>query len=215
MNVRTNELARSAQGESSCGFCNQPLFGPVAYCPYCGKPGVASTSRQPDDRPRDEKAVATGQGNPGMPPGAFPLREDEPPRNESRRKPGAGLPIFGTNAPAGPDVAAAPEVNRTTLTALFITAAAVGALLLWVVFRMLAPTTDPEAPAQLPGSTSGVAPAPATSAAQAPPIPARTDTAVPRPPVPARTETAVPSPSSRNALCSAANEQAGLCKPQQ
>lgn len=175
--------------------------------------------------------------------GAFPLREDESPHNESRRKPGAGLPIFGTDVPAGPDVAAPSEVNRTTLTVLFIAAAAVGALLLWVVFKMLAPKADPEAPAQLPSSTSGVAPpspAPATSAAQAPPVPARTETAVPRPPVPARsdtapprpsipartdtavprpsiparTETAAPAPSSRNALCSAANEQAGLCKPQ-
>ena len=219
MNAQTNELARSAQGESSCGFCSQPWFGSVAYCPYCGKPSFASINRQPDDRPQGEKAVATGQGNLGMPAGEFDWREDEPAHKESRRKPLPGLPMFGKNLPTGRDGAAPSPMNRTALVLLFIAAAGVGALLFWMLVKLPAPRTDAGASPQAPISTSDMEsprPKPSASAAQVPSIPARTGTAVPPLSPPRRTDAAVPPPQpNRSALCSAANEAAGLCKSKQ
>ena len=86
MNVQTNELTRTAQGVSSCGFCSQPLFGPVAYCPYCGKANLATTVRPPEDRPEHEKFIADGQESRGMPGGARPASSRPPSRA------GAGSP---------------------------------------------------------------------------------------------------------------------------
>ena len=229
MNVQTNELTRSAQGVSSCGFCSQPWFGSVAYCPYCGKPGLASAKR-PGDARRDAKAAAGDKGNFGTPTGTLPWRDDEPSHRESRRKPLAGLPAFDKELPAGQDSAASPPINRTVLALLFIAAAAVGALLLWMVFKLAAPKPDTGAPPQPPISASETpppAPGPSTDAAPVPSTPAPTGAALP-PPTPARraetaappptpaprAETAIPPPSNSGALCSPASEAAGLCKSQ-
>jgi hypothetical protein len=215
MNVQTNKLAQAAQGERLCGSCGQPWFGSVAYCPYCGKPSFAPANRQPDARPQDEKAVARGQGDLGISPGEFHLQEDEPSPTESRRKLIPDLPIFDKDLPAGQDKAPPSPINRSVLAILFTVAAVVGALLFWMLVKLPAPRTEAEAPSQLPISgTASPTPGPSTGAAPVRPVPARTETAAPPPAPPARTETAVPSPSTRGALCSPANEAAGLCKPQ-
>jgi hypothetical protein len=217
MNLQTNEWARSAQGESLCGSCSQPWFGSVAYCPYCGKPSFASTNRQPD-APHGEKAAASGQGNLGIPAGELPPREDEPSHKESRRKPLPGLPIFGRNSSAGRDRAVPSQMSRRAMALLFTVAAGVGALFFWMLVKLPAPRTEAGAPPQPPISTPGTAfptQGPPTSAAQVPPVSARTDTAGPPPSLPRSAETAVPRQSNRSALCSSANEAAGLCKSQQ
>lgn len=231
MNAQTNELSRPAQGERLCAFCSQPWFGPVAYCPYCGKPSVGSPHRQPNDRPHPEKAVASGQEDVGMPAGEFQWREGESSHKESRRKPISGLPIFDKDpptAPAGPaepteptgrSAATPSRMNRTAVALLFTAAAGAGALLSWMVLKLPAPKTDAGASVQLPAPGPGMAsprPGPSTGAAQVPSIPARTAPAVPPqvPSIPARTDAPVPPPPNRGSLCSAASEAAGLCKSQ-
>jgi len=228
MNIQAKESARVAQGQSLCGFCSQPWFGPVAFCPYCGKPSVASTHRRTDKLPQGEKAVAGGPGSFAMPTGELHRREDEslqpspPSHMESRRKPLPGLPPLGKEPPAGRDSMAPSQMNRTVLALLFTVAAGVGALLFWMLLKLPAPNADGRSTPQLPISSSDRA-----SPKPEPSTPARTDTAapsrsppprtkapVPPRPLPRRADTAASPPANRSALCSAANEAAGLCKSQ-
>lgn len=204
MNVQTNEVTRTAQGVSSCGFCSQPLFGPVAYCPYCGKANLAPTVRQPEDRHQPEKVVADGRENLAMPTGAPGWRDDGEPHSASRRRPLPSPPAFDQDLPTGRDAAAPSQMTRTRLVLLFTIAAGIGALLFWMLVKLPAPRTNVGASPQPPISAPAVAPprpSPVPSAAQAPSVPARTDTAA-------------PPQSNRSPLCSPASERAGLCKSQ-
>ncbi|NPC55888.1 hypothetical protein [Caenimonas soli] len=73
MNVQMNKWAQSARGENLCGYCLQPWFGLVAYCPYCGrKPSFATISQEPDDLPQRDEVVASAQRTLEMPSGELP-----------------------------------------------------------------------------------------------------------------------------------------------
>ena len=208
MKVQMKELAQSARGERECGVCGQPLFGLVAYCPYCGrKHGFTRTNLERDDHPQNDKALASGQGTLGMPAGELHSQEAKSPRKEPRGTPLQGVPIFGESLRGERNRPAPSQLNRTALTLLFKTVVAgIGALLLfWMVVKLTATKTNDGASPQLPISTSGIASpsqGPSTSAVQVPPIPLRTDTAV-------------PPQTNRRSLCSVANETAGLCKSQE
>jgi hypothetical protein len=210
MNVRMNQLARSARSESVvCEFCARPWFGLVAYCPYCGrKPSCFTTMKQePDDRLRIDEALPSGQAILGMPVGELPYLEVKPPRQEPRETPLQSVPLSGETLPVKWDRPAPSQLNRTASTLLFKTVVAgVSALLVfWLLVKLPAPKPNEGTSAQLPISTSGIAspgPGPSTSAAQVPSIPLPTDNAV-------------PARSNKRSLCSVAHETAGLCKSQE
>lgn len=197
--VQMNELAQPAREGIECGFCRRPLFGLVAYCPYCGC--------KPDDRHQSHEALASEQAaDSGMPAGALHPQEANPPHKGPQGTPLQGVPALGRiltaeqdGLPSSPKKAASPLLLGTAI-------AGVGALLLfWMGVKLLAPDTDEGASPRRPVSSSGVVSStrdPPTGATPVSSTPPGTDTALP------------PQPNSRS-LCSVANETAGLCKAQE
>jgi hypothetical protein len=197
--VQANELARPARVGSACGFCGRPLFGAVAYCPYCG--------RKPSFTAIGDEVLESGTATRGMPAGGLHRPEARPPRKEPRATPVQGVPILGS-LPGERDSATPSQLNKTTVTLLFkIAAIGVSALLLfWMAVKLPGLMTHEGASPRLPISSSGVVSpmgSPSTSAAQK------------TPPVPQGTDIAPPPQANRRSLCSAAHEAAGLCKSQQ
>jgi hypothetical protein len=197
--VQINKLAQLASNESQCGFCGQPWFGLVAYCPYCGRePGFAKINQEPDDHPQSDES-----------------NESDEPRKKSR------VPLLVKTAIAGVSVLLllwivlkAPAPKTDEAASPHATTSSMGA----------GPPTTPTSAAQGPSvqvPSAQKAPSEQAQPVQSQPVQAQPVQAQPvqAQPVQAPTApsgpgtTAAPRPPNRS-LCSVANETAGLCKSQ-
>lgn len=154
----SHAVAGPAAAQRACESCHREWFGPVAYCPYCGRmPGSAN---------------GAGGDRPTIPP-------------EMKAAPPRPAAISGETSPPG-TAAPSPMHRRSIELLATLLVAAVTALLLWIVIGPSASGPGKAVPPRMaarPDDAAGGAPS--KESAQVRPIARPAHPAVPAVPAPA------------------------------
>ena len=236
-------MSSQATRRATCGSCGEPWFGKVAYCPYCGTPSAGTPIRAAADPPAEDDmpSVADFTHATDLAPVAeFVPEVDAAPAVDRMpvvdfdlsRAADGGPPI--EHAADGPATGTRRAGWKTMILAVAIVVLA-GVVLAIGQFATPsgdragqqgmapAPAGDAARSGKTQSSAAVAAPAPAPA-----PAPARAPAPAPAPAPPPPPALAVPNadvappaqqppsppPAPRRALCSVANEKAGLCRAQ-
>jgi hypothetical protein len=225
----------------TCGFCGEPWFGSVAYCPYCGcASGGATVATAADPAPESDFMFGTDfTAEAGLAPRAdLATTGDDAPDIDfdalARAADGGPARAHDPHEHAPPEPSRARRGGwKPVALATVLGSVVLAAIVLGVGQR--AATSDDRAGPQgtvrvlggdaaqgSPTQTDAAVAAPAAAAAPAqaapapdapPPAPAPAAPAAPRAEAEAPAQQPA-APAPRRSLCSVANEAAGLCRPQ-
>jgi hypothetical protein len=187
----------SRRAKAKCSFCGQVWFGDVAYCPYCGHPSASAPAGAPSGVPPREWAHAVEERPADAAPAPAPATATATATDELATPP-ADLPGMRWKAWRKPIVTAAAALAFVAI------AIALKELAVTTPDRAASPRPEPARAPAIAAVTAPVAPNRGASASTAPAPRAK--------PVVPRVDVA--PPAAHRSLCSAANEAAGLCKPQ-